>query len=126
MLIYLDFAKAFDKVPHQCLLTKAKAYGINGKTLMIIRSFLNERKQQVSVNCVRSNSSDVTSGLPQGSVLGPILFLLYINDMSDSIRSAVLFFADDTKLFSRLNNSMQHPLQNDLDELADWAHISRS
>ena len=90
--ILLDFAKAFDKVPHKRLLS----YGITGNTHNWITYFLSNRKQRVSVNGALSDITDVTSGVPQGSVLGPILFLLYINDINENVQSSIRFFADDS------------------------------
>ena len=86
-VIYLDFAKAFDTVPHKRLIAKLEAYGIHGKMLNWIKAFLSGRKQRVKVNGVCSHAADVLSGIPQGSVLGPILFLVYINDLPDVVES---------------------------------------
>ena len=120
-IIYLDFQKAFDKVPHQRLLLKLKAHGIGDSITDWIEQWLTDRRQRVVVDGEVSNWKSVLSGVPQGSVLGPILFLIYINDLDDSITSNVLKFADDTKLFRKVNTDgdKQH-LQNDLDRLVKW------
>ena len=121
-IIYLDFQKAFDKVPHQRLLLKLKAHGIGDSITDWIEQWLTDRRQRVIVDGEVSNWKSVLSGVPQGSVLGPILFLIYINDLDDSITSNVLKFADDTKLFRKVNTDgdKQH-LQNDLDRLVKWS-----
>ena len=121
-IIYLDFQKAFDKVPHQILLCKLKAHGIEDSITDWIEQWLTDRRQRVVVDGEISNWKSVLSGVPQGSVLGPILFLIYINDMDDSITSNVLKFADDTKLFRKVNTDgdKQH-LQNDIDSLVNWS-----
>ena len=121
-IIYLDFQKAFDKVPHQRLLLKLKAHGIGDSITDWIEQWPTDRRQRVVVDGEVSNWKSVLSGVPQGSVLGPILFLIYINDLDDSITSNVLKFADDTKLFRKVNTDgdKQH-LQNDLDILVEWS-----
>ena len=121
-IIYLDFQKAFDKVPHQRLLLKLKAHGIGDSITDWIEQWLTDRRQRVVVDGEVSNWKSVLSGVPQGSVLGPILFLIYINDLDDSITSNLLKFADDTKLFRKVNTDgdKQH-LQNDLDRLVKWS-----
>ena len=121
-IIYVDFQKAFDKVPHQRLLPKLKAHGIGDSITDWIEQWLTDRRQRVVVDGEVSNWKSVLSGVPQGSVLGPILFLIYINDLDDSITSNVLKFADDTKLFRKVNTDgdKQH-LQNDLDRLVKWS-----
>ena len=121
-IIYLDFQKAFDKVPHQRLLLKLKAHGIGDSITDWIEQWLTDRRQRVVVDGEVSNWKSVLSGVPQGSVLGLILFLIYINDLDDSITSNVLKFADDTKLFRKVNTDgdKQH-LQNDLDRLVKWS-----
>ena len=120
--IYLDFAKAFDTVPHQRLLTKLDAYGVTGQVLRWIESFLYNRKQQVRVGSACSSWSDVKSGIPQGSVLGPVLFLVYINDLPDALENVVKLFADDTKVYRTIDDDKDSTsLQRDLDRLEDWS-----
>ena len=120
--IYFDFAKAFDTVPHRRLLKKLKGYGIDGKILEWIKSFLQNRTQSVKVNGIFSNVASVKSGVPQGSVLGPILFILYINDLPDVIQSDVLLFADDTKIFRSIRSAKDAKLlQSDIDALSRWS-----
>ena len=96
--IYLDFQKAFDKVPHRRLLNKLRGYGISSKISNWIENFLSNRQQQVVVNGSTSKWIQVTSGIPQGSVLGPILFVIYINDIAEQLESEIYLFADDTNL----------------------------
>jgi hypothetical protein len=120
-VIYTDFQKAFDSVSHTRLLHKLKGYGIRDPLLGWIRDFLSTRKQQVSVNGFLSELMDVVSGVPQGSVLGPLLFLLYINDILTHMQSRVLLFADDMKLFrpiAGLHDAIL--LQSDLIYLHNW------
>ena len=101
-IIYLDFKKAYDKVPHQRLLLKLKAHGIGNGMINWIEKWLIDRRQRVVADGEVSNWKAVLSGVPQGSVLGPILFLIYINDLDDDITSKVLKFADDTKCLGKL------------------------
>ena len=100
-IIYIDFAKAFDVVSHEKLLFKLKSYGISNKIIKWFYNFLSNRSQITRVENSFSNSSIVKSGVPQGSVLGPILFLLYINDLPSIFSSKIHIdlFADDTKLY---------------------------
>ena len=97
-IIYLDFAKAFDKVPHKRLIKKLEAHGIAGNVSRWIKNWLTDRRQRVNINGKTSNWANVLSGVPQGSVLGPLLFLIYINDIDDGIISKIWKFADDTKI----------------------------
>ena len=99
-VIYLDFAKAFDKVPHKRLLHKLCHYGVRGKTLQWITSFLSSRTQQVLVEGCESAKLDVLSGGPQGTLLGPLLFLVYINDLPEVVSTSTLrLFADDSRYY---------------------------
>ena len=119
---YLDFQKAFDKVPHQRLLLKLKTHGIGNDVINWIEKWLTHRRQRVIVDGEISNWKSILSGVPQGSVLGPILFLIYINDLEDDISSKVLKFADDTKVFRKVaKDTDKQSLQDDLDKLVKWS-----
>ena len=121
--IVMDFAKAFDKVSHDRLLYKLERYGIKGRTLRWISDFLHGRSQQVVVNGESSSSCPVTSGVPQGSVLGPVLFLMYINDIGENIGSQIRLFADDTILYRTINSAEDTAkLQDDVTQLQEWCH----
>ena len=117
---YLDFAKAFDSVPHKRLLGKLHAYGIRGRLLDWIAAFLLDRRQRVVIQGSKSEWAPVTSGIPQGSVLGPTLFTLFVNDMPQQVSSCVKLFADDTKLYRRVTNGSTE-LQADIDALVKWS-----
>ncbi len=122
-VIYLDFQKAFDKVPHARLIEKIKSHGINGKLLDWIKAWLSNRRQRVVIGGETSDWECVTSGVPQGSVLGPLLFLLFINDLQDGITNDILKFADDTKLFGKAESVQDtDTLQHSLGKLEAWAH----
>jgi hypothetical protein len=121
--IYLDFAKAFDKVDLELLMLKLKRYGFHNKLLSWIQSFLSHHQQVVVVNGVHSDSAEVLSGVPQGSVLGPLLFILFINDLEMAVSSSrVSFFADDTRV-SKLIGCTEDclALQADLDSILEWS-----
>ena len=118
-LILLDFSKAFDKVNHSKLLWKLHQDGIRGNTLNWIRAFLSNRSQTVVLECEESGSVPVTSGVPLGSVLGPILFLVYINDSPDKLASKVRLFAEDTAVYLTIGGEDDsNMLQQDLDRLS--------
>ena len=121
-VIYLDFQKAFDKVPHKRLVAKVHAHGIQGSVHRWIESWLTDREQRVVLSGCASDWSKVTSGVPQGSVLGPLLFLLYINDIDDKVTSMLLKFADDTKLFKAVATMDDvNKLRLDLTNLHTWS-----
>ena len=118
----MDFKKAFDSVPHTHLLQKLRAYGVCGNILNWIQHFLTGRKQRVTINGKLSAWAIVLSGIPEGSVVGPILLVIFINDLPDMIRSTVKIFADDTKIFhSMLSRDDHHQIQADLDLLSKWS-----
>ena len=123
-VIYLDFSKAFDKVPVKRLVLKVKDLGIVDKTANWIESWLSDRCQRVVINGLKSEWENVTSGVPQGSVLGPLLFLIFINDLDNGINSNMLKFADDTKLYRGINSIEDSVmLQEDLDRLIEWSNL---
>ena len=120
--LYLDFQKAFDSVPHRRLISKLKNLGITSKTLNWTEDFLKDRYQQVSVNGVKSEKILVKSGIPQGSILGPVLFVVYINDLPESVNSEVMLFADDAKLFQTITKEQESDsLPDDLKSLEEWS-----
>ena len=121
-VVYLDFQKAFDKVPHARLIKKLRSYGIEGKLLAWIKEYLKDRTQIVRVNGELSRIAAVISGIPQGTVLGPLLFVIYINDILDNINSDGLLFADDAKIFRAITckeDSLK--LQDDIVNLEEWS-----
>ena len=118
----LDFAKAFDKVAHNRLSAKLSYYGIDGTTRTWINAFLSNRQQQVVIEGATSRCSYVTSGVPQGTVLGPTLFLVFINDIADQLSSTARLFADDCVIYRPIKTEADHhALQKDLDTLVEWA-----
>ena len=123
-VIYTDFSKAFDSVPHQRLLKKLENLGIIGNTLGWIEEFLSNRVQRVRIESKFSSWEKVTSGIPQGSVLGPILFVVFINDMPNVVDSLCQLFADDAKLFRNVNlreNENTSKLQVDINNMTEWS-----
>ena len=121
-VIYLDFCKAFDKVPHRRLLKKLYNYGITGKIFSWVKEFLSDRKQRVTIKGSKSEWRTITSGIPQGSVLGPILLLIFINDLPDVISICMKLFADDGKLFTRVKSDDKRiVLQDNITTAENWA-----
>ena len=121
-VIYLDFQKAFDKVPHQRLLKKLEAIGVSDQIVKWIEAWLKDRKQRVVLNGSKSKWSDVLSGVPQGSILGPLLFIIFINDIDDGIVHRLLKFADDTKIYGSVATEEEvEKLQHDLNLLYEWS-----
>ena len=101
-VIIMDFSKAFDLVPHQRLLLKLRHFGISGTLHTWIKNFLTQRTQQVVLDGATSSSIAVTSGVPQGTVLGPLLFILYLNDLPDGLSSQVRLLADDCIMYREI------------------------
>ena len=126
-VIYIDFQKAFDSVSHPKLLSKLASYNIRGDLFAWIAAFLNNRSQQVKINNCLSNIIYITSGVPQGSVVGPTLFLLYINDLADgfaNLNCAIKLYADDAKLYSSYKLGDCSPtLVKALEHLTEWAEV---
>ncbi|CAH8429151.1 unnamed protein product [Schistosoma bovis] len=124
---FIDFSKAFDKVPHNWLLYKLRNVGIGSNLFMWIKDFLVGRQQRVRVNSKLSSRGTVLSGVPQGTVLGPVLFLLYVNDLPCLLSSSVLLYADDVKLWRTIRcKSDSLELQNDLKKLSEWSQTWQS
>ena len=117
-------SKAFDKVCHEGLLFKLKQNGINGKLFNLLKSYLANRTQRVVLNGSESGWGIVESGVPQGSVLGPLLFLIYISDLENGIKSHIKIFADDTSLFTIVKDSDISALElnQDLHLISQWAY----
>ena len=121
--VVMDFSKAFDKVAHNRLLYKLERYGIQGNALAWIRGFLTGRTQQVVLDGRTSRAVPVTSGVPQGSVLGPLLFVIYINDINTNITSDIRLFADDTIIYRMIHTTADTArLQDDINTLAKWSY----
>ena len=123
-VIYTDFSKAFDSVPHERLFLKMESLGIKGDILKWIKSFLTGRTQCVNVEGAYSSWKKVVSGIPQGSVIGPILFVIFINDMPDAVKhNFCKLFADDCKLYGKVSGTGENMVQADLALLEEWSRI---
>ena len=123
-LIILDFSKAFGKVPHQRLLSKLDFYGIRGTTLSWIKALLSDRSQQVIIDGATSEKAQVVSGVPQGTVLVTVLFLIFINDLPECLTSRTRLFADDAIVYRKITNDQNcDELQKDLLALAKWEEL---
>ena len=121
--VFLDISKAFDKVWHNGLIYKLKQNGVSGDLLNLIIDFLDARKQRVVLNGQYSSWASVKAGVPQGSILGPLFFLIFINDLSDNLISNPKLFADDTSLFSVVQDITLSAknLNDDLKKINKWA-----
>ena len=124
--VFFDIRKAFDTVPHRPLLNKLCSIGIDSKIIQWICSYLTERRQHVVCDGASSSNIHVLSGVPQGSVLGPLLFLLYIDDVASqqlSVNCMINLFADDMLLFKPVNSTLDlHRLQGDIDTIKHWVN----
>ena len=120
--LYLDFEKSFDKIDHAILIEKLKSIGVYGKLLNILRSYLSDRKQFVGINCFKSSLLNESSGVPQGSILGPILFLIYVMDLPCGLISSFYCFADDSKMLSFHGQKETCVLPQDVMLLEQWCN----
>ena len=126
--VFLDLFKAFDTIDHTILLHKLEFYGVRGLAINWFQSYLTDRKQYVLYSNVQSQTLDITCGVPQGSILGPLLFLIYVNDIANCLtHSKLISFADDTTVFSssKCINDLCKNMNSDLDDLTKWFKANR-
>ncbi len=122
-MVFTDFSKPFDTVPHEHLLHKLEHLGIRGKLLTWIGSFLLNRRHRVLIDGTSSEWSDVTSGVPQGSILGPLIFIIYINDIGNDLSSHIGLFAADCTISKEVASYQDClSLQEDLNRLLTWSN----
>ena len=119
--VFLDINRAFDRVWHPGILFKLKQIGIEGQALSIIEDFLKNREQRVVIDGQFSEWAPIAAGVPQGSILGPLLFLVYINDLTEVVSSDIRIFADDTFIYRTADSDSTLGLNNDLAEITNWA-----
>jgi hypothetical protein len=126
-ILFIDFEKAFDKVPHKRLLLKLEKYGISCKVLNWFEAFLKNRRQRFVLGDYMSDWNEILSGVPQGSVIGPILFIIYINDLLDTLSCVTKMYADDTKILARIRKDHieqdTQTIQKDIDQVVQWTNI---
>ena len=126
--VFLDFSKAFDTVNHDILFEKLYHYGIRGPALQWFKSYLHERKQYVTYNDISSSAKTIKCGVPQGSILDPLLFLIYINDLYHVCENSIpILFADDSNLFFNGTNPsvMEQNINIELENISTWLKVNK-